>query len=187
MKSDRLWVGLAVVVIWALDQTWVRTHPGATSLLGREGPLSMMILAVLAGMVLWLSVPLLWQRLLGAVGRGEPRFFAPDPADTEQVAADAELERITKMTDEAESDRAWQAWLVGERRREEARFVKRREWARASRAAMKSYVKAIRAEIELDRTMIDEDDPADSMRDDVKRLEEELVWAEAELERMPNS
>ena len=37
------------------------------------------------------------------------------------------------MTDEAESDRAWQAWLVGERRREEARFVRTAQWARVAR------------------------------------------------------
>ena len=85
-EADRLWVGLAVVVIWALDQTWVRTHPGATSLLGREGPLSMMILAV-HGRHGALVVPFRFSGSAcegGAVGRGEPRFFADPPTPSKR-------------------------------------------------------------------------------------------------------
>lgn len=186
MKSGRIWAVLAGVVLWAVDESYVRSHPGAASVLGRDGALSWIVLAIATAALVWAVVPIAWSRLLSALGRGEPRFFAPDASDTEQAAADEELQRITKMTDEEAAERAWQDWLAGERRREEARFVKRRGWASGSRASMRSYVKAIRAEIELDRSMVDPEDPDDSMRGDIRRLEEELAWAERELERMPN-
>lgn len=183
MKSGKLWALLVGVAIWLLDEAYVRSHPGAEPLTGRNGVLSMAVAVAVIGMVAWVLAPVLWARLRGAAGHEETPFFAPDPADMEQVEADAELERIGDLTDEDEYARAWNAWLVGERRREEARFVRRRERAQVSRDEMKRYVKEIRAELEFQRSMLDPKDPEDSTRDDVRRLEEELAWAEAEVER----
>lgn len=184
MKSRKLWAVLLGLVVGALDVTYTRSHPGAASLFRRDGPLVWVLIVCGAGVFVWALASLAWLGLRSALGHADPPYFTPDPNDTEQAAADAELQRINGMTDEAAAERAWRDWLIGERRREEARFVKRREWAGASRASMAGYVKAIRDEIALDRSMLDAEDPEDSLHGQVRRLEEELAWAEAEFDRM---
>lgn len=184
MKGGRFWVLLAAIAIWLLDDAYVRSHPGAVSLAKRDGLLPIAVGVTVLGLVAWGFLPVLWAKIRKAAGHEQVPFFAPDPTDAEQAAADAELERIGDLTDEDEYARAWNAWLVGERRREEARFVRRRERAQVSRDETKRYVKEVRAELEFERSMLDPKDPEDSTRDDVRRLEEELAWAQAELERM---
>ncbi len=178
---------VVTLVLLLLDEWWTRSHPGDGSLAAHPFLVALIgffFLLVVAAFALPRSA----QRALGLDSGPEADadgWFDPDDSDPEQQQeADRELQRITKMGDDPAAEPAWQAWLAAERRREESRFVKRRARAGESRALMTSYVQAIRAELALDRSMIDAEDPEDSMRGDVKRLEEELAWAETELGRM---
>ncbi|MBK7366811.1 MAG: hypothetical protein IPJ04_02610 [Candidatus Eisenbacteria bacterium] len=177
-----------ILMLW-LDEWWTRSHPGDGSLTSHPfliGLIAFFVVLLVASFL----IPRSAQRALGLdsnIDADPDGWFDPDDSDPEQQEADRELKRITKMGDDPAAESAWQAWLAAERRREEACFVKRRARAGDSRERMTSYVSAIRGELAFDRSTIDPEDPEDSARAVVRRLEEELAWAEAELERMPNA
>lgn len=175
---------VGMIVMLALDERWARTHPGAASFFSRPFILGWLGI-MLAAAVVSVFLPRTTQRELGLdPDEGSDGWFDIDDLDPEQREADRELKRITKLKDDPEAANAWQVWLAAERRREEARFVKRRARAGESRDLMKSYLAAIREELAADRSMLDAEDPEDSLHGQVRRLEEELAWAEAEFDRM---
>jgi hypothetical protein len=183
MRWSRVWPYLLGGAIGLLDLFYARSHPGAPRVWNRLISLLVMAFGVvfLVEMIRLLS-PIGLRALGRLFGLREEPFFAYDPNDAEQRAADRDLDRIVKLTDADAYNAAYSSWLEGERRREEARFVRRRERAIRSPRSMKQYLEEIQETIKSNEVASAPGDPDNDLLPEIERLRSELAWAEHQLE-----